>query len=85
MRSIHFHFVTDKRWRVLLSGVPKKSGKRIEFTATVEAPDHYEAGDKVKALAEKKFGELYGVVMKFGSVRLPGESLSAIVAGAAEE
>ena len=75
----------DGKWTATYTA-RKKDGTRVEFTATVEASDNYEANDKIKELAEKKFGpDLYYPVIrvKGGPKRLEAGSVSQRVAAAA--
>lgn len=80
----------DAKWTVTYSAKTKE-GKKVEFTATVEANDNYDANDKVKALAEQKYGsDLYYPVIrvKGGPKRLEAGSVSqrvAATAGAEED
>ena len=60
-----------------------KAGKAVTLKATVEAPDKYEAGDRLKKLAAKKFKEdLFYPVIKWegGPERLVAGSTSERVA-----
>lgn len=68
--------VADARWTGTLTA-KTKTNKTVTLTATVTAPDHYAAGDLLRAAAEKKFGDIYYPVIKFGSPsRLPEGSES---------
>ena len=80
----HIHFYLDRKFTAEYSA-QLKSGKRVSFSASVNASDQYEAGDKIKAIAEKKYGkDLFYPVIKFGeSTRLSAGSQSQRVAAMA--
>ncbi|MGH7970170.1 MAG: hypothetical protein ACREIC_15725 [Limisphaerales bacterium] len=64
--SRHIHIYLDSKWTGTITGT-LHSGKKVSLSATVEASDAYQSGDKLKAQARRKFGEeLYYPVIKFG-------------------
>lgn len=75
----------DSKWTGTYTARTRE-GKKIEFTATIEAPDAYAAGDKLKAMAAKKYGDdLYYPVIRFNRAerRLPSGSIGQRIAAAA--
>ena len=75
----------DKKWTGTYSA-KRRDGGKVEFTATVEAPDHYAAGDLLKEKAEKKYGnDLYYPIIRWkeGPSRLSAGSLSQVIASGA--
>lgn len=93
-RRVHIHLhhaaTKDSKWTGTYSA-RKKDGKKMEFTATVEAPDAYVAGDKLKEIAKQKYGDdLYYPVIRFNRAerRLPAGSIgqrTAMAAGPEED
>jgi hypothetical protein len=77
--------VKDARWTGTLTAHSSKRGKQISMTSTVNAPDHYTAGDKLKTLAEQAYGELRNIVIRWegGPSRLAQGSESQIAAAGA--
>src|SRR5579863_322032 len=67
------------KWTGEYSAVIK--GKRVALSGTVEAPDAYVAGDRLRELFEKKYGKGFtSPWVKFGKKLLPAGSLSQKVA-----
>lgn len=68
MRTIHIHVhrARDAKFTGEYSAIVK--GARQVIKATVEAPDAYQAGDKLRAIFEKKYGpDPMHPTIKFGS------------------
>lgn len=85
---IHIHrskIAHDQKFTGAYSGTTS-AGKLVTIRATVEAPDAYQAGDKMKALATKRFGEeLFHPIVRWekGASRLQQGSVSQRVASKA--
>lgn len=87
MMHIHIHRrrkVRDRSWTGTLKAVNEK-GRRIEQTQTVNAPDHYAAGDKLKASAKRIHGDLTNITIQWeeGPSRLQSGGESSVAAARA--
>lgn len=75
---------TDAKWTGSYTALVK--GKSVSISGTVEAPDGYAAGDRLRELFEKKYGTNYSYPVarfKGGSKRLEGSASSRSIAMAA--
>ena len=67
LKANPYHDPDNGRFTTAHSGVLfgyDAKGKKVEFKFKVKAKDHYEAGDKAKAAAERKHGPLIHIVMR---------------------
>ena len=87
---MHVYITRDIKFTGTYAG-KTAAGKSVVLHATVEAPDAYAAGDKLRSLAEKRFGgPVYYPVVRWskGASRLSEGSISQRVslnAGAEED